>query len=37
VGAALLGVSAMVLQRTPRTEVVPVEDELFEDALEEAA
>jgi MFS family permease len=37
VGAALLGVSAMVLQRTRRTEVVPVEDELFEDALEEAA
>jgi sugar phosphate permease len=36
-GAALLGVSAMVLQRTRRTEEVGVGDELLEEALEEAA
>jgi hypothetical protein len=38
VGAALLGISAMVLQRTRRSMDVTVDDELFEEAaLEEAA
>ena len=38
VGAALLGVSAMVLQRTRRAEVaVLADDELLEEVLEEAA
>ncbi|MDX6468443.1 MAG: hypothetical protein QOF75_246, partial [Gaiellaceae bacterium] len=36
-GAALLGVSAMLLQRTRRTEDVVVGDELLDEALEEAA
>jgi EmrB/QacA subfamily drug resistance transporter len=36
-GAALLGVSAMVLQRTRQTEDVGVGDELLDEALEEAA